>query len=322
MGVSARLTGFPLTPSALGTDTGGSVRLPAAYCGVVGLKPSYGLVSRYGVLSYADSLDTVGVLAGRVSDVERVFGVVSAPDANDMTCADAARRERIPPLKGLRGLKVGLPVQTHVDGAEQLDAALIDYLRAHGAEVRALSMPSLRLALPAYYVLSAAEAASNLARYGGGWYGPSDPDVPGESGLQRRRRVRTKGFGPEARKRILAGTYALTADAFRNSYLKALHLRRQVQADFEHVFEAVDVLLHPTAVGPAPRLDGLGDAGPGAEYLQDVLTVPASLAGLPSLSVPSGERGGWPVGVSATGPWGAEGTLFELGRAVEQWRRQ
>lgn len=299
------------------------MRLPAAYCGVVGLKPSYGLISRHGVIAYADSLDTVGVLAGSVSDVESVFDVISAPDQNDMTCATAERRTSLPEKRSLKGLRIGLPVQTHAKGCEQLDTSLLDFLRSEGAELRALSMPSLRLALPAYYVLSAAEAASNLGRYGGSWYGPASPDVPGESGADRRRRLRTEGFGEETRKRILAGTYALTADAFRNSYLKALHIRRQVQADFDHVFEGVDAILTPTAVGIAPRMDGKDEEGhPGAEYLQDVLTVPASLAGLPGMSVPSGRREGWPVGTLVTGPWGSEKTVFELGRGIERWRQQ
>lgn len=300
------------------------MRLPAAYCGVVGLKPSYGLVSRHGVVAYADSLDTVGVLAGRVSDVEAVFDVISAPDEHDMTCATAERRSSLPaPRDGLRGLRIGLPIQTHAKGCEQLDASLLDFLRGEGAELVALTMPSLRLALPAYYVLSAAEAASNLGRFGGSWYGPAAGDVAGASGADRRRSVRTAGFGSETRKRLLAGTYALTADAFRNSYLKALHMRRQVQADFEHVFGGVDAILTPTAVGIAPRVDG-GDAPgtPGAEYLQDVLTVPASLAGLPGMSVPTGRREGWPVGTSVTGPWGSEKTVFALGRGIERWREQ
>lgn len=300
------------------------MRLPAAYCGVVGLKPSYGLVSRHGVIAYADSLDTVGVLAGSVSDVEAVFDVISGPDENDMTCATAERRSSLPAApSSLKGLRIGLPIQTHAKGCEQVDPSLLEFLQGEGAELVALSMPSLRLALPAYYVLSAAEAASNLGRFGGSWYGPAAGDVAGESGADRRRRLRTEGFGAETRKRLLAGTYALTADAFRNSYLKALHLRRQVQADFEHVFAGVDAIVTPTAVGIAPRADGSDAEGtPGAEYLQDVLTVPASLAGLPGMSVPSGTRDGWPVGTLVTGPWGSEKVVFALGRGIERWRKQ
>lgn len=300
------------------------MRLPAAYCGVVGLKPSYGLVSRHGVIAYADSLDTVGVLAGSVSDVEAVFDVISGPDENDMTCATAERRTSLPAAPAsLKGLRIGLPIQTHAKGCEQVDPSLLEFLQGEGAELVALSMPSLRLALPAYYVLSAAEAASNLGRFGGSWYGPAAGDVAGESGADRRRRLRTEGFGAETRKRLLAGTYALTADAFRNSYLKALHLRRQVQADFEHVFAGVDAIVTPTAVGIAPRADGSDAEGtPGAEYLQDVLTVPASLAGLPGMSVPSGTRDGWPVGTLVTGPWGSEKVVFALGRGIERWRMQ
>lgn len=330
-----------LTLSALGTDTGGSVRLPASYCGIVGHKPSYGMISRHGVVSYADSLDCVGVLAKSVSSVRDVFGVVSQPDDNDMTCASTEDREKAATAasKVTGPLRIGIPIQTHLEAPNvQLPTALLEYLRDTGATLHAVDMPSFRMALPAYYVLATAEAASNLGRFGGGWYGADweKEKVEGEeTGMQRRRRIRTTGFGDEVRKRILAGTHALTADAFNNSYLKALSLRRDVRRDFAAVFRAahpvsggdapskdgVDVLLFPTAVRTAPKF---GQASSGAkEYLQDILTVPASLAGLPAISVPAGRaEDGWPIGVSLVGQWGHDEVVFRAAEGVEAWLKQ
>ncbi|KAL7425150.1 Trimeric GatFAB AmidoTransferase(AdT) complex subunit [Cryptotrichosporon argae] len=346
--------------AALGTDTGGSVRLPASYCGVVGLKPSYGLISRSGVVAYADSLDCVGVLGRSVDVVEDVFDVLSHPDERDMTCAPLSRRTSATSRfesastssstssssssststsssSSIAGLRIGLPIQTHLDTPTSLPPALLEALADAGATLVPLDMASLALALPAYYVLAAAEAASNLGRFGGGWFGaPWERDteegagadagarVDGEeTGPARRVSIRTRGFGDEVKKRILAGTYALTADAFNNSYLKALHLRRQLRYEFAIALGpgGVDLILHPTATQVAPVLDPGGrDNGsePGAEYRQDLLTVPASLAGLPAMSVPAGTVDGWPVGVSVVGPWSGERGVFRLGRTIER----
>jgi aspartyl-tRNA(Asn)/glutamyl-tRNA(Gln) amidotransferase subunit A len=347
LGVS-RLHHAKLTYSALGTDTGGSVRLPASYCGVVGFKPSYGLISRHGVVAYADSLDCVGILAQTTADVRAVFGVVSQPDEQDMTCVTAADRQAAAAAAAAttdRPLRVGIPVQTHLEAPHlQLHPALLEHLQSHGATLHAVDMPSFSMALPAYYVLACAEAASNLGRFGGSWYGstweqdaePTDSEA--ESGTARRRRIRTAGFGPEVRKRILAGTHALTADAFNNAYLKALQLRRAVRRDFAAVLRTphpltsapaaapeagVDVLLFPTAVRTAPVLGQAASAASGAqEYLQDLLTVPASLAGLPAISVPAGRGAdGWPAGVSLVGQWGCDDVVFRAAEAVEAWRQ-
>ncbi|CAK9784854.1 amidase signature enzyme [Cutaneotrichosporon oleaginosum] len=324
--------------AALGTDTGGSVRLPASFCGVVGLKPSYGMISRYGVVSYADSLDCVGVLGSTIDVVEEVFGVLSVPDERDMTCATAATRERAASIaaaapSSMQGLRIGLPVQTHVQGAYQLPPALLEHLKSQGAELVPVDIPALRLSLPAYYVLATAEAASNLGRFGGSWWGSAwERARDDESGTERRRRIRSEGFGYEVRKRIMAGTHTLTADAFNNSYLKALALRHDLKQQYSDVFAlahplrgegrqgGVHVLLHPTAIGPAPRLhdDGSGDDAR-YEYLQDVLTASANLAGLPAMSVPASRVDGWPVGVSIVGQWGTEDVVFRAGRGVEAW---
>lgn len=315
------------------------MRLPASFCGVVGLKPSYGMISRFGVVAYADSLDCVGVLGQTVDTVAEVFGVLSSPDEKDMTCASASQRARAAEIassapSSLKGMRIGLPVQTHVESAYQIPTSLLSHLKDQGATLVPVDLPALRLSLPAYYVLATAEAASNLGRFGGSWYGSSwERGRDDNTGVERRRRIRTEGFGYEVRKRILAGTHALTADAFNNSYLKALALRRELRQQYADVFRlqhaqtmapgregGVDVLLHPTAVGPAPRL---GEGGKGEEardeYLQDILTTSASLAGLPAMSVPAGKVEGWPVGLSVVGQWGTENVVFSAGRAIEQW---
>jgi aspartyl-tRNA(Asn)/glutamyl-tRNA(Gln) amidotransferase subunit A len=318
---------------------------------VVGFKPSYGLISRHGVVAYADSLDCVGILARKTSDVRDVFGIVSQPDENDMTCVSASDRAKaaaaVAPSLDVRPLRIGIPVQTHLERPNiQLNPALLEHLRARGATLHAVDMPSFAMALPAYYVLACAEAASNLGRFGGSWYGstaarervqPGDEvDQRDASGAARRSRLRTQGFGDEVRKRILAGTHALTADAFNNSYLKALQLRRAVRRDFAAVLRTphpitggeapeagVDVLLFPTAVGTAPVL-GAAESGESGtnEYLQDLLTVPASLAGLPAISVPAGKgQDGWPVGVSLVGQWGCDEAVFRAAQEVEAWQQ-
>ncbi|KAJ9104462.1 hypothetical protein QFC21_001957 [Naganishia friedmannii] len=333
---------------ALGTDTGGSIRLPASYCGVVGLKPSYGMVSRHGVVSYADSLDCVGVLANSASDTLRIFKAVSYPDPNDPTCASARARQRAADVEmqtrrrirglergRLNGLRIGLPIETHLppDQTPLPLGPLLKHLQALGATLVPISIPTIPLCLPAYYVLACAEASSTLARFGGGWYGT-------DSERKAREEVRRAGFGREVRKRIIAGTWALTAGAFNNSYLKALQLRHNLRKDYQAVFRAphpltsdletpdergVDVILHPTAIQTAPLLPS-ADNNPSqppstrttdtAEYAQDILTVPASLAGLPSVSVPYGvsETDGWPIGVSLTGQWGMERLVLDVAR--------
>ncbi|ODN96530.1 aspartyl-tRNA(Asn)/glutamyl-tRNA (Gln) amidotransferase subunit A [Cryptococcus wingfieldii CBS 7118] len=330
--------------AALGTDTGGSVRLPASYCGVVGLKPSYGLVSRRGVVAYGDSLDCVGVLAKDIDIVEKVFNIISHPDDRDMTCAPSSVRSTSLPLDlsstSLKNLRIGIPAQTLLPHPyTSIPPSLLTHLQSLGASLRPVSLPSVRKALPAYYVLASAEASSNLGRYGGGWYGSEAEKeagrIEGESGQERRVRVRSDGFGKEVKKRILAGTHALSADEFNNTYLKALYLRRLLRQEYQRTFriahplaapytpnsDGVDLILHPTAIRTAPLLNQDAKTGESV-YLQDLITVPPSLAGLPAMSVPAGKaEDGWPVGMSVTGQWGMEGLVFGLGRAIEGWAR-
>ncbi|PWY98169.1 amidase signature enzyme [Testicularia cyperi] len=363
-GGSAAAVRAGLARLALGSDTGGSVRLPAAYCGVVGLKPSYGLLSRWGLVSYADSLDTVGILTRNVSDVRSAFEILSKHDPRDPTSASPEARTRATEIAhqigssfsstsssnsedatSLAGLRIGIPqeyfpkeIHARVMNPFRRAVAAVESL---GAEVVPVTLPATRSALSAYYIISCAEASSNLARYDGVEYGFHAPPSTRAGGEHPYAATRTAGFGDEVRKRILLGTFALTADAFDNYFLQASRVRSAVRDDFARVFriqnallagrdagavsssEGVDALLHPSAVNTAPTLKEALDASSAAdslaEYTQDVLTVPASLAGLPAMSVPAGtaDDDGWPVGVTAVSQWGCEHVLFRIGAAIE-----
>ncbi|SAM83816.1 related to glutamyl-tRNA(Gln) amidotransferase subunit A [Ustilago bromivora] len=359
-GGSAAAVRAGLVRVALGSDTGGSVRLPAAYCGVVGLKPSYGLVSRWGLVSYADSLDTVGVLASTVEDAEVVYDVIAADhDARDPTSASIEARKQasettqkvLDTLSSttsdssmpLTGLRVGVPkeyfpVELHPRVLPPFRKA-VSALEKLGAEIVSVSLPSTPSALSAYYIISSAEASSNLARYDGVEYGYHKHPVKGSHAYAA---TRTAGFGDEVRKRILLGTFALTADAFDNFFLQASRIRAEIQSDFSDVLriqyptqlslkardakdDGVDMIIHPSAADTAPTLasamkgeQGVAQAGLG-EYVQDILTVPASLAGLPALAVPAdvAEDDGWPVGITLASQWGCDKLLLHVGKQLQ-----
>jgi len=331
--------------------TGGSVRLPASYCGVVGLKPSYGLISRWGVVSFADSLDCVGIIGKDVASTSRVFDILSKFDERDPTAARSSTRENARELCSeemverlssdsgdLTGLRIGIPQEYF---PASLDSSIVSpfrrvvrALKTRGATVLPVSLPNTPYALSAYYVIASAEASSNLARYDGVQYGLQVPLPPGaitRSPADVYAHTRTAGFGAEAKRRILLGTYALTADAFDNYFLQSQRLRQCIRDDFMRAFrvpnplavspvhneEGVHALLHPSAVCTAPHLDEQDGLD---VYTQDVLTVPASLAGLPALSVPiaaGAEGDGWPLGVSIVGQWGCEKMILAIGSAIE-----
>jgi len=304
---------------ALGSDTGGSVRCPAAFCGVVGIKPTYGLVSRYGLVAYANSLEQIGPIAPTVEAAAELLDVVAGPDERDGTTrAAGADSDYAGAAEGdVDGLTVGVPTEL-VDGAddrvvERFEAALED-LRAQGAETVEVSLPSAEYAVAAYYVIAMSEASSNLARFDGVRYGNSG----GFDGNWNETfaESRSEGFGDEVKRRVLLGTYALSAGYHDKYYKQAQEARAWVKRDFDEAFEDVDVLASPTMPVLPPELgESLDD--PVQMYLADANTTPVNLANLPAVSVPSGEADGLPVGLQLVGPKFGEEAIINAAAAVE-----
>ena len=319
-GGSAAAVAAGIVPMALGTDTGGSIRCPAAFCGIVGFKPSYGRVSRYGLVAYANSLEQIGPLARTVKEVSLLMEVISRYDPRDSTMSD---RPFTPRLTGeVKGLRIGVPPEffgAGVDPAVALKVReAIGVLEGMGARVVPCSMPSMAYALAAYYVTCTSEASSNLARFDGVRYGPpGDIRKPWHDAF---REAREKGFGEEVRRRILLGTFALSAGYYGKYYAKAQAARRNVAADFARIFRDVDVIAGPTMPTVAFRIGEKTD--PLSMYLSDILTVPANLAGVPAVSVPCGKAGGLPVGLQVMGRPFADERVLEVAYAYEQGARQ
>ena len=320
-GGSAAAVAAGAVPLALGSDTGGSIRQPASFCGVVGMKPTYGRVSRYGLVAFASSLDTVGPITRTVADNALALSYIAGQDHMDATSVDAPRDFLSGLDKGVQGLRVGVPKQMlhglepDVQSAVQRAAAL---LAENGAQVTEGDLPHLADALPAYYIISSAEASSNLARYDGVRYGRR---AEGCADLEEMYlRSRTEGFGDEVKRRILLGTYVLSAGYRDAYYMKALQVRTLVIRDFARAFEQADCLLGPVSPTTAWRI---GEKASPLERCQaDIHTVPASIAGLPALSVPFGCDGaGLPIGVQLMGPAFSEGLLYRVGQALERGRR-
>ncbi len=304
---------------ALGSDTGGSVRCPAAFCGVVGLKPTYGLVSRYGLVAYANSLEQIGPIAPTVADAARLLDVIAGPDPNDPTTREAgAKGEYASAADGdVAGLTVGVPTAL-LDGAaaevvEQFWAT-IDELEARGASHHEVALPSLEHAVEAYYVIAMSEASSNLARFDGVRYGPAT-EQPGNWN-ETFAAVRETGFGEEVKRRVLLGTYALSAGYQEQYYKKAQDARAWIKQDFDDALTEADVLASPTMpVAPFERGTSLSD--PLQMYLADANTVPVNLANLPAISVPAGETDdGLPVGIQLIGPAFGEETIIRASSAL------
>jgi aspartyl-tRNA(Asn)/glutamyl-tRNA(Gln) amidotransferase subunit A len=298
-GGSAAAVAAGLVPMALGTDTGGSIRCPAAFCGIVGLKPSYGRVSRYGLVAYANSLEQIGPMAGSVPEVARLFEVISAYDRRDSTAVD---RPYSPRLTGeVKGLRIGVPEEFFGEGVDPRVASsvweAVSRLESMGAEIVTCTMPSMAYALAAYYVTCTSEASSNLARFDGVRYGPPvDIRKHWHDAFRERRR---QGFGEEVRRRIMLGTFALSSGYYGKYYAKAQAAKDQVRADFDRLFSRVDLVAGPTMPTVAWRFGEKSD--PLSMYLSDVLTVPANLAGVPAISVPCGKVSGLPVGLQLIG---------------------
>jgi aspartyl-tRNA(Asn)/glutamyl-tRNA(Gln) amidotransferase subunit A len=319
-GGSAAAVAARIALAATGTDTGGSIRQPAAFCGITGIKPTYGRCSRFGIVAFASSLDQAGAFGRSVEDTALLLQAMAGYDPNDSTSADLAVPDWTGALTGkVRGLKVGIPAEYRVDGMpaeiEQLWQQGADWLKAEGAEVVEISLPHTKYALPTYYIIAPAEASSNLARYDGMRYGLR---VAGENLAETYRKTRAAGFGAEVRRRIMIGTYVLSAGYYDAYYLKAQKVRRRIVDDFEQAFSKVDVILTPTAPSAAFRIGEKMD-DPVAMYLNDVFTVPSSLAGLPGLSVPAGlSAEGLPLGLQVIGKAWDEQTVLDAGLALER----
>jgi len=308
--------------ASLGTDTGGSIRLPASYCGVCGIKPTYGRVSRYGVIAYASSLDQVGPLAWTVRDLATVLGVIAGHDPRDSTSVPKEVPDYVAALTGeVRGLRIGMPREYFAEGiapdVERATRAAIQSLAEGGAEIVEIDLPHTEYAIATYYLVATAEASSNLARYDGVRFGLRRA-ASGDSLLDMYRHTRDAGFGAEVKRRIMLGTYALSAGYYDAYYLKALQVRTLIRRDFLQAFERCDVIAAPTAPTTAFRI-GEKISDPLAMYLSDIFTTSANLAGLPALSLPCGfDAAGLPIGLQLIAPAFAEGTAFRVGDAFQR----
>ena len=319
-GGSAAAVAARQVPLALGSDTGGSIRQPAALCGVVGLKPTYGTVSRYGLIAFASSLDQIGPIATSVADAALALSVIAGHDPRDATSLPAAP-SLATAADGLRGLRIGVPRSLVGEGVDAdvrsaFDTA-IDLLREHGAHIFDVELPHSAHAIPVYYLVATAEASSNLARYDGVRYGFRAKDA-GESLGEMYDRTREQGFGPEVKRRIMLGTYVLSAGYKDAYYLKAQQVRTLIRRDYDAAFERVDVIAMPTSPTPAFPL-GERVSDPVRMYLADVFTVGANLAGVPAISVPCGlSPGRLPIGLQLTGPQLGDATVLRAAAAFER----
>ena len=305
--------------AALGSDTGGSVRQPAAFCGVAGIKPTYGRVSRYGLVAFASSLDQIGALGREVADVASVLGVIAGYDPRDSTSVNVPvpnYEEALVP--DIRGMRIGIPKEYFVEGIQPgVGAALrqaIRTLEQLGAVVDEVSLPHTSYALPAYYLIAPAEASANLARYDGVKYGLS---IPGETMWDGYRNTRGQGFGPEVKRRIMLGTYALSAGYYDAYYLKAQKVRTLIKQDFDRALERCDALVVPTTPTTAFRIGERVD-DPLQMYLGDIYTLPLNLAGLCGISIPCGFAEGLPIGLQVLGGAYDEATILRVAYAYEQ----
>ncbi len=319
-GGSAASVAAALAPASVGTDTGGSIRQPAALCGVVGMKPTYGRVSRFGMVAFASSLDQAGPLTRNVKDAALLLGVIAGHDPKDSTSVDVEVPEYLSWCgRDVRGVRVGVPDEYFIEGLDQgvkreVERA-IDTLTSLGCEVERISLPHTEYALACYYIVAPAEASSNLARYDGVKYGYRAENYSGLIDMYMK--TRAEGFGAEVKRRIMLGTYALSAGYYEAFYGRALKVRSLIKDDFLKAFQKVDVIVAPTSPTTAFRLgERLHD--PLTMYLSDVFTIPVNLAGLPGISIPCGrDEGGLPVGVQIIGKHFREEEIFQVAYALE-----
>ena len=329
-GGSAAAVAARLMPAATGTDTGGSIRQPASFCGITGIKPTYGVCSRYGMIAFASSLDQAGPLARSAEDCALLLGAMSGFDERDSTSADrppqdfhaalSRARDGATAARPLQGLRIGLPKEffpaalaADVEGALRAALAELEKLGARLVDVR---LPRTELSIPVYYLIAPAEASSNLSRFDGVRYGHRAEHYADLAGLYKQ--SRSEGFGAEAKRRIMIGTYVLSHGYYDAYYLQAQKLRRMIADDFQACFRECDVIAGPVAPTVAWKLGDRSD-DPVANYLADIFTLPASLAGLPGMSVPAGfGAGGMPVGLQLIGNYFAEGTLLHAAHSFQQ----
>jgi aspartyl-tRNA(Asn)/glutamyl-tRNA(Gln) amidotransferase subunit A len=323
-GGSAAAVAGNLAIAALGSDTGGSIRQPAALCGCVGLKPTYGRVSRYGLVAFASSLDQIGPLTKTVEDAALLLNHLCGKDPRDSTSLDTGVPDFTAALgRDIKGLRIGLPKEYFIDGlhagVSASVKAAVDRLAALGAELVEVSLPHTDLGVATYYIVAPAEASANLARFDGVRYGHRSEDATDL--MEHYFKSRAEGFGPEVKRRILLGTYVLSSGYYDAYYLKAQRARTLIRRDFEQAFEKVDLLISPTSPAPAHKLGELKDS-PLAAYLEDVFTIPANLAGLPAISVPCNpvevEGVALPVGLQLIGKPLDELTVLRAADAFER----
>jgi aspartyl-tRNA(Asn)/glutamyl-tRNA(Gln) amidotransferase subunit A len=319
-GGSASALASNLTPITIGTDTGGSIRQPASFTGTVGLKPTYGSCSRYGIVAFASSLDQAGPMAKNVKDCALLHEVISSYDLKDSTSIDFKRNNYSELLtNNIKGKKIGIPKEYRVDSMpkeiEDLWIKGIEYIKECGAEVIDISLPHTSYALPAYYIVAPAEASSNLARYDGVKYGfRSD----GENLIDMYERTRSEGFGNEVKRRIMIGTYVLSSGYYDAYYLKAQKVRKLIKNDFDEAYKKVDAILTPSTPSSAFKI-GEKTNDPVSMYLNDIFTVPVNLAGLPGISIPAGlDKKGYPLGLQIIGKSFDEQNLLNIAYAMEE----
>jgi len=309
-----------LTPVTIGTDTGGSIRQPASFTGTVGLKPTYGSCSRYGIVAFASSLDQAGPMAKNVMDCALMLEVISSYDEKDSTSVDFKRNNYSKELSNkIKGKKIGIPKEYRVEGMpdeiENLWKKGIDILKECGAEVLDISLPHTNYALPTYYIVAPAEASSNLARYDGVKYGFR---TDGTDLIDMYEKTRSDGFGNEVKRRIMIGTYVLSSGYYDAYYLKAQKVRRLIKNDFDDVYKKVDAILTPSTPSSAFKI-GEKTNDPISMYLNDIFTVPVNLAGLPGISIPSGvDKKGYPLGLQIIGKAFDEQTILNIAYSMEQ----
>ena len=319
-GGSASAVCAQLTPITIGTDTGGSIRQPASFTGTVGLKPTYGSCSRYGIVAFASSLDQAGPMAQNVKDCALLQEIISTYDTKDSTSIDFKRSQYSQDLnKNIKGKKIGIPKEYRVDGMpkeiEDLWQKGIDYVKDCGAEIINISLPHTKYALPTYYIVAPAEASSNLARYDGVKYGFR---AKGENLIDMYEKTRSEGFGAEVQRRIMIGTYVLSSGYYDAYYLKAQKVRKLIKNDFDEAYKKVDAILTPSTPSSAFKIGEKKD-DPVSMYLNDIFTVPVNLAGLPGISIPAGhDSKGYPLGLQIIGKAFDEQNILNIAYSIEK----